>query len=273
MQTSSRDISVRLLTLLDIPSALVLSTLAGWNQTISDWELLLRLEPEGCLAVECDGRIVATATLICYDDQLAWLGMVLTHPDYRKRGFARRLVEFALNIAEVRNIRSVKLDATDRGLPLYESFAFRREQAVERWSGFSPALAKVVPSTPAAMLDLALDREAFGVDRGPVLRFLAKAGNLFASEHGFVMSRPGARASFLGPCVARTPESACLLIERCLALDSVWFWDLFPSNRDAVGIAEHLGFKPERTLVRMVKGQDVPQSGSMIYAGGGFEIG
>ena len=47
----------------DLPAALELSTLAGWNQTADDWRLLLELAPSGCFGIEVDGRVVATATL------------------------------------------------------------------------------------------------------------------------------------------------------------------------------------------------------------------
>jgi ribosomal protein S18 acetylase RimI-like enzyme len=254
---------------------MLLSTLAGWNQTESDWKLLLNLEPEGCFGLECAGHLVATTTLVCYGDRLAWLGMVLTHPEYRRRGFARQLVGYVLKIAESKGIRAIKLDATEQGLPLYESVGFRREQEIERWSGTTRAAASAIPNAPAASPRFELDRKAYGADRTRLLSLLAGSGHVAAAaEDGFVMSRPGAHAAFLGPCVARCTETAQLLIEQCFSgRDGVWFWDLLPANNDAIQIAKHLGFQPRRRLVRMVKGQDVVGCQSMIYAGGGFEFG
>jgi hypothetical protein len=60
----------------DIPDAAQLSAQAGWNQTEEDWRTLLELSPEGCLAIEVDGRLAATTTLFCYGRGLAWIGMV-----------------------------------------------------------------------------------------------------------------------------------------------------------------------------------------------------
>src|SRR5262245_43062166 len=113
---------VHRLTYEDVAAAFELSEAAGWNQTQQDWRRLLALEPEGCFGCECDGRLVATSTLLCHGPELAWLGMVLTHPDYRRRGFAAQLVEAALVLAQRRGIASVKLDATDQGRPLYLRF-------------------------------------------------------------------------------------------------------------------------------------------------------
>jgi GNAT superfamily N-acetyltransferase len=109
-----------------------LSSIAGWNQTIDDWRFLLN-ESTACYGEEIDGRIVATASLICYWRKLAWIGMVLTHPEFRRQGLARGLVTQLMERAEQLGVQTVKLDATDEGQSLYESLGFRAEQAVERW--------------------------------------------------------------------------------------------------------------------------------------------
>lgn len=253
---------------------MILSGLAGWNQTEADWNLLLHLHPEGCLAMECDGDVVASTTLMCYGDDVAWLGMVLTHPSYRRRGFARRLVESALRIAEAKNIKSVKLDATERGLPLYESLGFRKEQLVERRSRLGPLVVRPDSPTRTGRPKLEIDRQAFGAGRAQLLERLAERASPFVTDDGFGMTRPGAHASYLGPCVARSPESARLLIPSCLSTDhGDWLWDLLPLNRSAVKLAEDLGFTVSRTQVRMVKGPYIRGNESMIYALGGLELG
>src|SRR5690606_28412024 len=119
---------MRLLTLADVPSACELSAAAGWNQMPVDWERIISLEPLGCFCIEEDERVVATTTLLTYDRDLAWVGMVLTHADYQRRGFARQLVTAALELALARGMRSIKLDATDEGRPLYARLGFDDEQ-------------------------------------------------------------------------------------------------------------------------------------------------
>jgi GNAT superfamily N-acetyltransferase len=271
MRITSLRTSVRRLTAQDIPSAMILSASAGWNQTEADWRLLLHLDPEGCLAIDCDGEAVATTTLICYGERLAWLGMVLTHPSYRRRGFAHRLVESALRLAEAKKIKSLKLDATDQGLPLYENLGFRTEQPIERWCGHGRFADSAVPT---GMPDSELDKKAFGADRAQLLEKLAANTRPFIVNDGFAMARAGARASYVGPCVAGSSESAQLLIASCLSTtDGDWYWDLLPSNSRAVQLAENFDFTISRRLVRMVKGQDVRGNESMIYAAGGFELG
>src|SRR6266566_9583484 len=100
---------LRLLQTADLASAIELSRLAGWNQTIEDWQTVLRLDPDGCFAIEVDDRIAATTTLLCYGTRLAWIGMVLTRPEYRRMGFARTLLATALQRADNMGVETLKL--------------------------------------------------------------------------------------------------------------------------------------------------------------------
>jgi GNAT superfamily N-acetyltransferase len=243
----------RLLTEADVPAALELSTAAGWNQTAEDWRRIIALEPEACFGIDAEGRLVATATLMCYGTDLAWVGMVLTHQDYQRRGYARELVVAALAVAGARGVRSVKLDATDQGRPLYASLGFEDEQPVERWH-----------RDPRDFRPVPLDRVAFGADRSRLLTVL-----------GSGLQRPGTRARYLGPVVAPDAESARALINHTLssAPADAWFWDLLPLNQEAVALATEFGFPPVRRLLRMVRGERLRGDDTMVYAIAGFEFG
>lgn len=260
----------------DIPQAWNLSVLAGWNQTAEDWQLLLELAPSGCFCVECDRTVVATATLLTYENRLGFIGMVLTHPDYRRRGYARQLLIELLARASEMGIKTLKLDATELGEPLYRSLGFRREQAIERWwRAGSPANP---PRTRTVACDLApwlgVDAEAFGADRSLLLGKLAERGQGFVNEGGFLLSRPGRTSTFLGPCLARSRDAAGDLVTRALEPGAPgWVWDLFPRNRQAVGLATELAFQPARRLTRMVFGPAREGEDERVYAGAGFELG
>jgi GNAT superfamily N-acetyltransferase len=261
---------MRLLTLADVPSACELSAAAGWNQLPADWERIIALEPLGCFCIEEDERVVATTTLLTYDRDLAWVGMVLTHAEYQRRGFARQLVTAALELALARGMRSIKLDATDEGRPLYASLGFEDEQPVERWSR-DPA---PVPPTYAhpGPLPFDLDWEATGVDRSA---FLNSFGEPVATANAYALQRPGARANYVGPCISRNAAEASQLLRAVIAgsPEEPWFWDLLPANRAAQNIAEQFGFRPVRRLTRMVRGERLRGNESMIYAIAGFEAG
>lgn len=235
----------------------------------------MALEPAGCLAVECDGILVATATLVCYGSRLAWLGMVLTHPNYRRRGFARQLVTRALELADARGLETVKLDATEQGMGLYKDAGFREEHPIERWMGTAAGRAQASLKFDGLEKGvLELDPEAFPVDRSRLLQQLMTREPAFVCADGYLLRREGARAGYLGPCVARTAAAAERLLRECLAqTNGPLFWDLLPGNAEAVRLATIFGFQPDRRLVRMDRGRKLEEAHDRIYAIAGFELG
>ena len=54
----------------------------------------------------------------------AYLMNISTHPDYRRQGIARHMVDLLVDEARSRNITAISLDATAMGMPLYESRGF-----------------------------------------------------------------------------------------------------------------------------------------------------
>ena len=271
--------TIRLLTAADIPAAMRLKDAAGWNQTAGDWALLLRLAPQGCFGMECGGVLAATTTAVCFGNVLAWIGMVLTHPDFRRRGLARALMEHALAYLEACGVACIKLDATDQGAPLYRQLGFVDEQPIERWCREpGPVVASEV--APFRLPDwLPLDRDACGVDRGKLLEQLAVWDAAALPGGGYAMGRPGSRADYFGPCVCRTADAARRLLGWRLAAvpGRPVYWDLLPANRDAAALARDCGFQPLRRLVRMARpGRAALAPASArpeIFAIAGFEFG
>lgn len=233
--------TLRCLSPADIDQAMELSMAAHWNQLPEDWARLLALEPQGCFCLEEDGRVVASATVVEWDPDLAWLGMVLTLPAYRGRGFAKRLLAHAIGWSRARSLR---LDATEMGLPLYETFGFRQEFPVERWLRQS--------ASPAS---------------GHGVRREQRSGGSYA------YGRPGRTAAQFGPCVAQNVEEARALadwFDRHFAGPSVW--DLNPGNQEAVHLARTLGYVPFRRLMRMSRGPQCTLD-PRVFAFAGFEYG
>jgi predicted GNAT family N-acyltransferase len=274
----------------DVNSAIELSTAANWNQTSEDWCRVMQLSPATCRCVEDGEKVIATTTLMPYDTRLAWIGMVLTRPEYRRQGLARRLMEDAILSAERRGTHTLKLDATEEGRPLYESLGFVVEKIVERWGRDGDEQTSVKPdldpeqshvhSLQLSEQLLATDTDAFGVSRKKLLELLVKSGEGNAAEDGYVLSRPGKTARYLGPCVARSEAEAHQLISAHLGLKEnggsnspSWYWDLLPTNSAAIWCAKELGFTRRRVLWRMQRGKAMENNDAMVYAIAGFELG
>ena len=271
--------AVRRLTSADNPAAMRLKDAVGWNQTALDWKNVLALAPEGCFGIDDGGRLVATTTAVCFGKELAWVGMVITDPDYRGRGLAKRLMEHALDYLRARGVHWIKLDATDMGRPLYQQLGFRDEGAIERWLRPAGRLASGDHRAGKYEADLALDRQAFGADRSALLNVLAGIESASITGLGYAMGRPGSNAAFFGPSVAQSIDAARELARWFVGRhpQENIFWDVLPANAQAVELARELGFAPARKLVRMslADGNAPPLANrdELVFAAAGFEYG
>lgn len=252
--------SIRSFTSDDIPAALELCRAAGWNQLQADWERFFGYEPDGCFAAEVDGRLVGTVTTTRYGTDLGWIGMMLVHEDFRRRGIASDLINISVNYLSNLQVRCIKLDATPVGLEVYQRLGFQSEWMFHRWmreaTGSPTKFTFGDLSLSAAHLPL--DRVAFGTDRTRWLERMAADSLLCLREGGFGMLRHGYLADYLGPVVARTTDVAKQIVTELLDQSSATvFWDVMQPNQAAAEMAESLGFRPVRDLTRMWTGTEL----------------
>ena len=242
----------------DLAFADAVRALAGWNQTAADWRRFLLHEPEGCVLCEWEGSPAGVVTTIRYGKELAWIGMMLVHPQYRRRGIASALMDTAIEFLRSKNVTCIKLDATPEGAKVYEQLGFRPELELFRWEGDLKAKQKHSLKEPL-LLPIEIDCRAFGVDRSAWLELLARdaedvrllrdaAGRLVA----FGMLRKGSRANYLGPISAESRVAGRKLVDSLLGqVSGLTYWDILEENREAVAMAELHGFRRSRPLLRM----------------------
>jgi GNAT superfamily N-acetyltransferase len=252
----------------DIPGALRLNQLAGWNQTEADWGRLLAASPSGCFVMEDGAMVVGTATTLCYDHRFAWIGMVLVDPGFRNRGIGSKLLQRTIDYLDSIGIPTLKLDATPLGKPLYEKLGFVSEYRIDRWTlkRTPPDAGTVVTGRlPGQLLSevLTRDREIFGADRSALLCSLdEQAPDLTLAVgndrqlDGYAFGRHGLFADHLGPWIARDHSAAQGMLERFLQKsprDTV-IADALEANPTAGQILGSAGFTITRPLTRMYRG-------------------
>lgn len=209
-------ISIEAFTPSHLDDALALSRQAGWPHRAEDWATALSLS-RGVVALAGD-RVVGTALMTPYGAHCATVNLVLVEAAMRGRGLGRRLTNAVVALAGDRECRLV---ATDEGQPLYESLGFRAEHGIVQHQGLARPVAFEPGVAWAAHADLprlvALDREAFGADRGalfaavaPESRFAVIPGA--AGPQGFAVLRPFGRGEVIGPVVAADRRDALALI-------------------------------------------------------------
>ena len=273
-----------------IPGAMILKEAAGWNQLPQDWLGYLELAPSGCFAGIVGGRVVATGTAINYGTRLGWIGMILVHPEFRRRGLATRIMDRLIDHLTGLGCSTLKLDATDAGAPVYEKVGFQTEYQVERWirKPQPPAQSRRSGARPQQITTRALpslgqwDSRCFGADRSSLLEWFRAHGGPSAylgdpsAPEAFILGRPGSFAHQIGPLTASSAEHAEALLAPAIEAhhDRPLIADLISDNNEARRLLQNFAFEPSRVLKRMYRGSDPgPGQPEHLYCLAGFEFG
>ena len=237
----------------DIPALVQLRLDQGWHRQDALLEAL-QSSPGGRTLIVREGAVrpdnPASDRLIATTGALAAppvgvIGNVIVRAGFRGMGLGRGVMTAALEWLFACGVRSVLLDATDEGRPLYEKLGFvareyswfghaasstlDRDTLHERADGMRAAL-----RAPTDILGLAaLDHAAFGGDR---LSFLERMLAMPQTWLYIVEDERGAHAGYalarcleappegvrVGPVVATTDEAAAALLSAILADDAPW---------------------------------------------------
>jgi hypothetical protein len=192
-------------------------------------------------------------------------------------------MEHALASLDARGVRSVRLDATPLGQPIYEKLGFAAEYTLARYDGVLSASEAPTQEVRAVEPDdveecFAHDEAATRTDRSRLLNWLYSdhpEGFRFVELGGFLASRPGTNAVQVGPCIAMDPDAGrALLADACrrLAGERV-FLDVPLPNTEAVRAVEALGLTVQRHLLRMGRGEPVLERVELLWTSFGPELG
>jgi len=255
----------RPMALADIAAGLELCRAARWNQTQRDWEQFLRLSPAGCRVAVKDERVAGTVTTVRYEDRFSWIGMVLVDPAERGQGIGALLMAEALEV--LKDLPSIRLDATPAGHTVYQKLGFVDERWLSRMETVvsQEGLAlRSNPARPMAKDDLPavaiLDREVFGADRRITLEWMFDGAPEYAwvveergQISGYAFGRHGFNFEHLGPIVAHDQTLARLLVSACLNQQAGKRFVIDASHYETVWRAwlESIGFSEQRPFIRM----------------------
>ncbi|TAK99151.1 MAG: N-acetyltransferase [Rhodospirillaceae bacterium] len=226
METRSKTaVRLRDMVVGDLVQAHVLSRAAQWPHRLEDWQFLLQLG-QGVVA-EQDGAIVGTAMGWPFGPHAATLGMVIVSPECQGGGVGRKLMNA---IIEHLGDRTIMLNATDVGLPLYKSLGFETVGTVYQHQGAAftvslPLLGRGERIRPMGSGDRAavfdLDRRAMGMPREKLVTALQSGARGVVLDRdgealGFALFRRFGRGHVVGPTVAPDIDGAKALISHWL---------------------------------------------------------
>ncbi|MGZ5872749.1 MAG: GNAT family N-acetyltransferase [Bradyrhizobium sp.] len=260
----------------DAFAGLALSTEAHWNQNEADWRFFLT-EATVFGVREPAGRLVATAALLPYTSENAWISMVLVTESWRRRGLATRLVDACIDTATKRGL-TTWLDATPSGAAVYGPLGFAptiqlRRLRLENASD-SPAGARL----PAGQLSefVTRDTHAMGFDRRNLLPALAKrpGSRLVSNGNATALVRDGRTARHIGPLFAEGPAHALAMVRDIAAHETGPLLIDAVANQDAFlqGLTD-MAWTIERPFQRMRFGRATSQPAEPPFAVAGPEYG
>ena len=269
----------------DLERCVALSADRGWSPERAKWSLLLAAS-EVFGADAPDGRGLAGAVVLTrWGPDYASVGMMLVAARYGRRGLGRALMTHLLDAAG--EGATVTLFATDAGRPLYEKLGFvpvRRnvsfagsfraaaepDNSKKRAAGDAaePGCPETVRAATAADLPaiLALDRAAFGGDRGAILTRLPSfadriavaetAGSGGGEIAGYAAAwRNDPASTVIGPLVAPSGAAARRLVAELAARAGTPVrLDLDPDRPELPGWANARGLEPVGRTVVMARG-------------------
>jgi GNAT superfamily N-acetyltransferase len=265
---SSDELQRRRLLASDIPAAFALSVEAGWNQTQTDWQLMLD-HGDGFGIVD-NGRLVATALTHGFG-AIGWISMVLVARSHRRRGLATELLARCIRLLQHKGL-TPGLDATAAGRAVYEPLGFRAVYGLHRQAATilprEATMSANIRRLGHADLAAAMQYEAAvsRTDRRHILRqlserradlaFVAREGD---AVRGFVLGRDGREAAQIGPLMAENPAVAIALMDATLACASGRIYiDSLERHHELNAYLALRGFDIQRTFTRMLLGRPEP---------------
>ncbi len=258
---------VELATPADLDSLMRLRVAQGWHRSepllraIVGWEhgrlFIIREATLNPASPTPDAPIVATSAIAA--GTVGAIGNVIVHADYRRRGLGRVIMQAALDWLRDYGVRSVQLDATVDGRPLYTRLGFAGDTS--SWFAHGPVAAlnrtllvtrsgsihAATSETPGAdtLARLAsLDATAYGGDRTGFLALILRRPTtwLYVAEDptgmptGYALlsiQEPPDRRLHLGPWVAADHQSAAALLAAILREDAPWRAHFGEADTDA----------------------------------------
>lgn len=107
-----------------------LSSYIGWDYNREEIETIFK---SGIVYGVWNEReeLIASAAIILYGEEVASIGMVIVHPEYKGRGIGKAITNSCIKSVSVQT--PIMLIATDEGKPLYEKLGFRAVSYVSKY--------------------------------------------------------------------------------------------------------------------------------------------
>ena len=279
---SAPSLTIRNLTRPELDIAVDWAAAEGWNPGLHDADCFWRQDPQGFFGGFLEGEVVASVSLVVYDQTYAFAGFFLVKPELRGRGYGRAVTAAALAHA---GGRCVGLDGVVAQQKNYLAsgavYAHRNRRYQGLGGGARPSGLTELGRVPRDQL-LAYDAACFGARRANFLDcWISQPGHLglaaMAGDRlaGYGVLRPCRQGYKIGPLFADTPEQAQALFQGLAAAASGQpiYLDTPEDNPAALALALAHGMEMCFETARMYVGGPPAVPLGRVYGITSYELG
>lgn len=264
--------TIRNLDLADIATLLDWAAAEGWNPGLNDAMAFQAADPTGFFGAFVDGIMVAGIAAVAYDAHFGFIGLYISHPDWRGQGHGKAVWDAGMAYL---GRRSIGLDGVPEQQGNYAAMGFIPAYETIRMSGTLPGEARVLPAVTLGEV-ASLDRRCFPARRDAFLRHWLALPNrsVVHSEvgevDGYVVLRPCRDGSKVGPLFSSTTGVAIDLLG---ALSGPVHIDVPATQTDWLEALVAVGFTAGFRTRRMYRGTPPEMDLARVFAVSSLELG
>lgn len=228
-----------------------------------------------------EGKIVSSAAIIPYDNNLASIGMVIVNKEFRGLGLGKEATQKCIDV--VPSDTTIMLIATEEGKTLYEKMGFRTVDCVHKYLCENYTHAKPIHKSSVTIEDFSeidlteiikIDKAAFGDKRSKFLhnRINQSEQCLVVKDKkaniiGYGISILGPINLILGPIVAPDSQTAALILDRlAFRHQGRLRIDVPSANEEFMLLLEQAGFnKASKPPIMVINSINIPPRNNTLF--------
>ena len=268
----------------EVDAAVECAAIEGWNPGLHDAEAFYAIDPQGFFAGKINGKTIARASALIYDDAFAFCGFFIVNKEERGKGYGMAITRARLKYIGDRN---AGIDGVVDMVDKYRNIGYQSAHRNIRYGGVA-VLCSGIPANIVPVSDIdfatisAYDRRHFPAARDAFLKRWIdqpEGAALACMEDGEIKGYGVVRACRdgfkIGPLFADNKEIAEALFRAfsAKAAGASLYFDVPEPNIDAVNIARKYNMSPVFETSRMYLKGDPGLPLENIFGITSFEAG
>jgi hypothetical protein len=260
----------------------------GWNPGLHDADVFWKTDPKGYVALEKDGGVIGSGSIVSYDSKFGFMGFFIIKPEFRGQGLGTKLWFWRKNklLSRLNKGAAIGMDGVFNMQPFYSKGGFvfshrdLRMESIAKADSYSDKVQKITSKDFETINKY--DKKCFGIDRKTFLKGWLNLKDSISYKYidgseikGYGVIRKCQKGYKIGPLFAENYEVAHELFK---ALSSyvpgeVIYLDIPELNKDAVKLAKIYGMKEMFGCARMYHGKAPKLPYDKIFGITTFELG